>query len=114
MSRNAIMQYSAALLAPMMLQQVPGASSWARPGFNVVVSNVPGPEESLYFRGARLDAIYPLSIPYHGYGLNITINGYAGTANFGFTGCRNAVPHLQRLAVYSGDELHALAQALAA
>ncbi len=114
MSRNAIMQYSAALLAPMMLQQVPGAHTWARPGFNVVVSNVPGPEEPLYFRGARLDALYPLSIPYHGYGLNITINGYAGTLNFGFTGCRNAVPHLQRLAVYSGDELTALAQALAA
>lgn len=114
MSRNAIMQYSAALLAPMMLQQMPGAASWAKPGFNVVVSNVPGPDEPLYFRGARLDALYPLSIPYHGYGLNITINGYAGTANFGFTGCRNAVPHLQRLAVYSGDELATLAQALAA
>jgi len=114
LSRNAIMQYSAALLAPMLLQQMPAASSWAKPGFNVVVSNVPGPEERLYFRGARLDAIYPLSIPYHGYGLNVTINGYAGTANFGFTGCRNTVPHLQRLAVYSGDELAALAQALAA
>lgn len=112
MSRSAIMQYSAALMTPMMVQQVPGASSWARPGWNVVVSNVPGPEEPLYFRGARLDAIYPLSIPYHGYGLNITINGYAGTLNFGFTGCRDAVPHLQRLAVYSGDELAGLDQAL--
>lgn len=114
LSRSAIMQYSSALMVPMLLQQVPGASKWTRPGFNVVISNVPGPEQPLYFRGARLDALYPLSIPYHGYGLNITINGYAGTLNFGFTGCRDAVPHLQRLAVYSGEELGALAHALAA
>lgn len=114
MSRSAIMQYSGALIAPMMLQQVPGTAGRVRPGFNVVISNVPGPEQPLYFRGARLDALYPLSIPYHGYALNITINGYAGTLNFGYTGCRRALPHLQRLAVYSGDELAALEDAVGA
>ncbi len=113
LSRSAIMQYSAALMAPLAMQQVPTANSWMRPAFNVVVSNVPGPEQPLYFRGARLDALYPLSIPYHGQGLNITINGYAGTINVGFTGCRDAVPSLQRLAVYSGDEVAALERELA-
>ena len=106
------MQYSAAVMAPLAMQQVPTATSWMRPAFNVVVSNVPGPEQPLYFRGARLDALYPLSIPYHGQGLNITINGYAGTINVGFTGCRDAVPSLQRLAVYSGDEVAALEREL--
>jgi len=114
MSRSAILQYSGMLLAPMMLQQVPGAAGRLRPTFNVVVSNVPGPEKPLYFRGARLDAPYPLSIPFHGYGLNITINGYAGTLNFGFTGCRDTVPHLQRVAVYSGDAVEELEAAYAA
>ncbi len=112
MSRNAILQYSGMLMAPMMLQQVPGAAGRIRPTFNIVVSNVPGPDQPLYFRGARLDAPYPLSIPFHGYGLNITINGYAGTLNFGFTGCRDTVPHLQRLAVYSGEALDDLERAL--
>ena len=51
-----------------------------------MISNVPGPRRPLYFRGARLAATYPLSIPYHGYGLNITINSYAGHLDFGFTG----------------------------
>ena len=78
MSKNAIMQYAALLLAPMMLSQIPGAAGRVRPAFNVVVSNVPGPEKPLYFRGWRLEAIYPLSIPFHGYGLNITVSGYAG------------------------------------
>ena len=113
LSRSAIMQYSAALMAPLVMQQVPTAASWMRPAFNVVVSNVPGPEQPLYFRGCRLDALYPVSIPYHGQGLNITINGYAGTINVGFTGCRDAVPSLQKLAVYSGDEVAALEHELA-
>jgi WS/DGAT/MGAT family acyltransferase len=110
MSRNALMQYSALLLSPMLLSQIPGAAGRVRPAFNVVVSNVPGSERPLYFRGWRAEAIYPLSIPFHGYGLNVTVGGYAGDLDFGFTGCRDTVPHLQRLAVYAGeaaDELEA-------
>jgi hypothetical protein len=76
-----------------------------RPAFNVVVSNVPGPDRPLYFRGWRLHAAYPLSIPFNGYALNITVQSYAGTLNFGFIGCREALPHLQRLAVYAGEAL---------
>jgi WS/DGAT/MGAT family acyltransferase len=108
MSKNAIMQYSALALAPLMLSIIPGAAGRLRPAFNVVVSNVPGPEEPLYFRGWRLDEMYPLSIPFHGYGLNITVQSYAGSLNFGFTGCRDTLPHLQRLAVYAGEAIDAL------
>jgi WS/DGAT/MGAT family acyltransferase len=111
MSRNAIMQYSALLLAPLLLSLVPGAIGRVRPAFNVVVSNVPGPERPLYFRGWRLDAVYPLSIPFNGYALNVTVQSYAGTLNFGFIGCREALPHLQRLAVYAGEALEEIERA---
>lgn len=114
MSRNVIMQYSALLLAPVTVQLVTGTLGRARPTFNVVVSNVPGPTEPLYFRGARLEAAHPLSIPFHGFGLNITLNSYAGTMNFGFIGCRDALPHLQRLAVYAGEALDELESAIPA
>ena len=114
MSKSAIMQYSGMLMAPLSLQQVPGASGRVRPAFNVVISNVPGPDRPLYFRGARLDALYPLSIPFHGLGLNITINGYADTLNFGFIGCRDVLPRMQRLAVYSGEALEELERAMPA
>ncbi len=103
MSKAAIIQYSALLMSPFMLQLIPGAPGRVRPTFNVVISNVPGPDEPLYFRGARLDSAYPLSIPVHGLALNITCNSYAGSLNFGFIGCRDTVPHLQRLAVYLGE-----------
>ncbi len=108
MSKNAIFQYSALVLAPMVLSFIPGAAGRIRPAFNVVISNVPGPESPLYFRGWRLEEMYPLSIPFHGYGLNITVQSYAGSLNFGFTGCRDTLPHLQRLAVYSGEAVAAL------
>ena len=108
MSKSAIMQYSALVLAPLLLSFVPGAVGRIRPAFNVVVSNVPGPETPLYFRGWRLDEMYPLSIPFHGYGLNITVQSYAGSLNFGFTGCRDTLPHLQRLAIYSGEVIERL------
>jgi WS/DGAT/MGAT family acyltransferase len=112
MSGSAIMQYSTMLLSPALLSQIPGAVGRVRPAFNVVVSNVPGPEAPLYFRGWRAEALYPLSIPFHGFGLNITVNGYAGTLCFGFIACRDALPHMQRLAVYSGEALEELEKAL--
>ena len=94
-----------------MLQLIPGAVGRVRPTFNVVISNVPGPDEPLYFRGARLEAAYPMSIPVHGLALNITCNSYADQMAFGLTGCRRTVPHLQRLLSHLDDELAALERA---
>lgn len=112
MSKAAIIQYSALLIAPSLLQMVPSTAGHVRPTFNVVISNVPGPDEALYFRGARLEASYPMSIPVHGQALNITCMTYAGMMCFGFTGCRDTIPHLQRLAVYCGEALIDLEKAL--
>jgi diacylglycerol O-acyltransferase / wax synthase len=114
LSRDAIMQLSALMMAPSGVQTIAGLMGRVRPQFNLCISNVPGPEEPLYFRGARLEATYPLSIPIHGQALNITCQSYAGTLNFGFTGCRDTLPRLQRLAVYTGEALVELEEALAA
>jgi diacylglycerol O-acyltransferase / wax synthase len=112
MSPPAILQYSALLIAPMMLQMIPGAAGRLRPTFNIVISNVPGPEQPLYFRGSRLEATYPMSIPIHGQALNITCNSYAGSVCFGFTGCRDTLPHMQRLAVYCAEAMGELEAAV--
>jgi len=68
-----------------------GRSSLARrlpPMANVLISNVPGPAASLYVAGARMTSFYPVSIPYHGSALNITVQSYAGSLDFGITACR--------------------------
>lgn len=115
MSAGAIIAYSSMIMAPFGLQTlkaVTGIKGKLPLTFNVCISNVPGPQEPLYFRGARLEATYPVSIPAHGMALNITVQSYAGTLNFGFIGCRDAVPSLQKLAVYTGETFEELQRLL--
>ena len=77
---------------------IPGYLSTASPPFNIVISNVStGRSEPLYWRGARLDGNYPLSIALDGQAVNITVTTNADNLVFGLVGCRRSVPHLQRL-----------------
>jgi WS/DGAT/MGAT family acyltransferase len=103
--RQAMMQYTVLLMAPTILTLLTGIGGRVRPMFNITISNVPGPQTPLYFRGAEMVATYPASIVTHGQALNITCQSYAGFMNFGFTGCHSSVPSMQRLAVYTADAL---------
>ena len=81
------------------------------PPFNVVISNVPGPRERLYWNGARLDGMYPVSIPANGVALNITVTSYVDSLDFGLIACRRSVPSAQRLIDYLEEALAELEQA---
>ncbi len=110
--RDVMTQYTSLLMAPTIVGLLTGIGGRMRPMFNITISNVPGPDKPLYFRGAELLAIYPASIVTHGQALNITCQSYAGKLNFGFTGCHTSVPSLQRLAVYAADALAELERAV--
>jgi diacylglycerol O-acyltransferase / wax synthase len=103
---------SAFNIAPLALTPVPGFVSSAPPPFNVVISNVPGPTEPLYWGGARLDGNYPMSIVTDWLALNMTVVANAGNLDFGLVGCRRSVPHLQRLLVYLEIALKELERAV--
>ncbi len=75
------------------------------PVSNVVISNVPGPQTPLYLAGARMVSNYPVSIPAHGMALNITVQSYNGSLDFGLTACRRAVPDVRDIADYLVDAL---------
>ena len=105
--------YTLLINGPYIAGLVAGFGNRSPLPFNVAISNVPGPPEPLYFNGARLDAFFPLSLLLHGGALNITCVSYAGTLNFGFTGARDSLPHLQRLAIYMGEALDELEGVLA-
>ncbi|HEU5035304.1 MAG TPA: wax ester/triacylglycerol synthase family O-acyltransferase [Mycobacteriales bacterium] len=97
---------SAVMMAPLLLSMLPGGlGRLAPPAYNLVISNVPGPSQPLYWNGARLCGVYPLSIPFTGQALNITVTSYAGSMEFGLIGCRRSVPHLQRLLTHLDDAL---------
>jgi WS/DGAT/MGAT family acyltransferase len=95
--------YTLLVNGPYIAGLITGLGSRAPAPFSLGMSNVPGPTEPLYFNGARLDALFPLSLLFQGNAINITCVSYAGTLNFGFTGARDALPHLQRLAIYMGE-----------
>ena len=96
-------QYTVLLMAPTLLTMLTGIGGRTRPMFNVTISNVPGSDKPLFFRGAEMLANYPASIVTQGQAMNITCVSYAGNMDFGFTGCHTSVPGLQRLAVYAAD-----------
>ncbi len=65
--------------------------------FNMVCTNVPGPQYPLYLLGHKMVGCYPY-VPVGGeMTLNCAILTYDGTAYFGFSGCAHAAPDLRRL-----------------
>jgi diacylglycerol O-acyltransferase len=111
MSLEEAVNYTALTLAPAALNMVTGVSSKLN-AFNVVISNVPGPKKELYLNGARLDGMYPVSIPIDRIALNITMFSYVDQLEFGFTACRRSLPSMQRLLDYVEDGIVELEQAV--
>ena len=106
--RSAIDRYSLMLMGPFILQLITGLGGRTRPVFNVTISNVPGPDYPLFYNGLKMEGIYPVSLLSHGQSLNITCLSYDGNLNFGFTACRDTLPKMQRLSVYTGEALEEL------
>lgn len=105
MSHTALNQLALLGISPLMMGQMIGVLPRLPPIFNMVVSNVVLSKTPLYLMGARLEAMYPVSFLFDGYALNITLVGYCDQVAVGFLGCRNALPSLQRLAVYTAESL---------
>jgi WS/DGAT/MGAT family acyltransferase len=78
---------------------------------NVVISNVPGPRESLYFAGCRLDNYIPVSTISNGVGLNITVHSYEDKLDFGLVADRDLVPDLWDLVDLHVEEIERLFEA---
>ncbi len=65
---------------------------------NLTISNTMGPPFPLYCAGAKILALYPVSIPIHGIALNMTVQSYQNGLDFGITADRRAVPDVAELA----------------
>jgi diacylglycerol O-acyltransferase / wax synthase len=76
-----------------------------RPTWNLVISNVPGPQVPLYCAGARLVANHPVSVITDGMGLNITVMSYCGSLDFGIVADREQMPDVANLICWLGESL---------
>lgn len=106
--RDALKQFSVATLLPIVASQISGLGAKMPCLFNLAISSVNAGKSKSYLEGAELEAIYPVSVLFDGNALNVSIVSYADTVAFSFTGCREAIPSLQRIAVYAGDALNYL------
>lgn len=75
-------------------------SDWVRPIGNILVSNMPGPTKTLYFKDAKLLANYPISAMTPGGGVNITMVTYNGVAHIGLVCCDSEIASLEPMAQY--------------
>ncbi|MBL0089952.1 MAG: wax ester/triacylglycerol synthase family O-acyltransferase [Ideonella sp.] len=79
---------------------------------NLTISNVPGPRQPLYFHGARMDGMYPVSVLAGDHRLNITVLGYCDHLHFGVIGCPRTMPKVQHVATGLPAALQALETAM--
>jgi len=75
-----------------------GLSEVLPPAASLVISNVPGMSETRYLMGAKLTALYPMSVLIHAQGLNITVLSYAGELQYGLLSTPEITPDVQNLA----------------
>ncbi|MED5239847.1 MAG: wax ester/triacylglycerol synthase family O-acyltransferase [Pseudomonadota bacterium] len=107
MSPEEILNFTALTMAPTGLNLLTGlAPKWR--AFNVIISNVPGPKSPLYWNGAELKGMYPVSIALNNIALNITLTSYVDQLEFGLIACRRTLPSMQRLLDYLEQSIREL------
>jgi diacylglycerol O-acyltransferase len=79
--------------------------------FNLVVTNVPGPQLPLYLLGRRLEAVYPVLPLASRQALSIALMSYNGRLHFGLLGDYDALPDLEQIAELLSDAIGELVRA---
>ena len=104
--RPAIQLYSLTVALLSLFEETLRLDKVLPPVQNLVISNVPGPKDRLYFRGAEGISAYPMSTLPPMTALNVTANSYAGVMHVGLVAGRTAMPDLDVLARHM-DEVFA-------
>ncbi len=89
-------------------------SAMSRRFFNVVITNVPGPQQPLYVRDALMVSTYPVIPLARGQAVSIGLTSYDGGVYFGLNGDRGAMPDLDVLGHCLIDSLAELVEVSAA
>jgi diacylglycerol O-acyltransferase len=79
--------------------------------FNLIVTNVPGPQFPLYLLGRELQELAPVAFLPEDHALAVAIMSYNGSVDFGLLGDYDAMPDLDVFADYLDDALAELMEA---
>lgn len=100
-------------IGPTVLSPLMPFAPRRRRGYNVSISHVPGPKSEMYWNGAHLEEIYPVSTAIDGQALNVTTCSYADRVMFGYISGRRVMPDIESVVPLTEYVLTALEAALA-
>jgi diacylglycerol O-acyltransferase len=80
----------------------------AKTAYNMVVTNVPGPQATAWLLGAELEEIYPVVPLFDDNALGVALFSYNGSLCWGLSADWEAMPDLHDLTGYLNDEIEAL------
>jgi diacylglycerol O-acyltransferase / wax synthase len=112
LERNEAMALAMVLMSGGLLSLLGVGGGLPRQPHNLVISNVSFGATPLYWNGARMTDVYPVSVIGDGMALNITVTRYVDSYTFGLVGCPRAVPHVHSILGYLEDALCELEHAI--
>lgn len=110
-SGASLLLLSAAIGATVLLPMVPLLPR-LRTGYNLPISHVAGPSTEMYWNGAHVEEVYPVSAVYDGQALNVTTCSYADRIGFGYVAGRDVLPDIETLIPLTEQSLSELEAAL--
>ncbi|MFT6733137.1 MAG: diacylglycerol O-acyltransferase [Polaribacter sp.] len=105
---GAFAYYTVLIQSFALIYEVLHLSNVVNPIANILISNVPGPKEVMYFKDCKLKSIYPISTITAGGGVNITLMTYNNVANVGIVCCDKEIKSLEPLAQHFKDAFELL------
>lgn len=87
-------QFGGSTMFGAAMRILPHISITHSPAYNLILSNVPGPQAQLYFLGCRMDSMFPLGPLLGNAGLNITVMSLNGELGVGIVSCPDLLPDL--------------------
>ncbi|UTV28845.1 wax ester/triacylglycerol synthase family O-acyltransferase [Photobacterium atrarenae] len=99
-SPDAYVNYSLLVNGVSLFSGKFGLNNFIPPASNLLISNVPGAKEQLYFMGAEVREQYPVSLLMPGQTLNITFFSNADTIYFSLVACSQSLPGFEVITDY--------------
>jgi diacylglycerol O-acyltransferase len=97
--------------APPTILSMASRMNWSTRLFNMIVTNVPGPQIPLYMQGRELLEVVPVAFLPDNYALTVAAMSYNGALDFSLLGDYDAMPDIEEVAVYVEEALDELLEA---
>lgn len=101
-------------IASTIVQGVTPVGPRISTGYNLPVSSVRGPTAEMYWNGAHVEEIYPVSAVFDGQTLNATVCSYADHIGIGYAADSDVIPDLDTMVSRTGQALSELESAVGA